>query len=630
LSKLSAIGLVGLAGLAVTTVAWRQRSWRLLIEGVLAVAAPAILIAGWWYARNWLLYRDLLAWNVWEANILLRVAPAGWRTIVAELGSLERSFWGLFGWLNVPYPAWVYAAFRAWMILLALGLAIAAARWITGTRITRLESRQVVHAVCAATAGEKTRSIPSAGSGQALSGTSPLLGEVESKDAVIVQTAPASFDCVRRSFDCAALRSGPPDSAQDAYAGIFGTDRSWGRGLAGGLLIAWLLLLAVSWVRFMHVAPAAQGRYFFPAAPALALVCALAINGLRSGCALIPQASKLHTRFATTIWLWLPVAGLCALSAITPAWIIAPAYRPPPSLGPAALQATAVDAQLGDQFAILGVGATPARLQPGETAEVTVIWRALQPGPTDYSVFVHLRNEIGLIVAQADTMPGGGLLPTSQWPPGHTRAERYRVATPSTAYAPDRGEWAVGLYDHRTGQRLPLRLVSSTPTTAGKGDIAPRSEGDAFVFGAVEIAAQPGAHPNPINVAFDDNVTLAGYSFSARRLRPGQPFNVTLYWQPRGPIGGRYTTFAHLLDRRYQTRGGHDGEPAPPTAEWRTNEIIVDRHDFVVAPDAPPGLYQVEIGMYTRPDFRRLLLVVATGAEGADRLLLGPLMVEAQ
>jgi hypothetical protein len=41
------------------------------------------------------------------------------------------------------------------------------------------------------------------------------LGEVESKDAVIAQAAPASFDCVRHT---------PPDSAQDAYAGIFRTE----------------------------------------------------------------------------------------------------------------------------------------------------------------------------------------------------------------------------------------------------------------------------------------------------------------------------------------------------------------------------------------------------------------------
>ena len=97
LSKLSALGLFALAGLAVLTVAWRQRSVRPILEAILWIGAPAAAIAGWWYARNWLLYGDALAWNVWEANILLRVEPATWGVIAAELTSLERSFWGLFG-----------------------------------------------------------------------------------------------------------------------------------------------------------------------------------------------------------------------------------------------------------------------------------------------------------------------------------------------------------------------------------------------------------------------------------------------------------------------------------------------------------------------------------------------------
>ena len=128
LAKLSSLALVGLAGLVILWLAWgsrgngRARSWRLLADAAFWTALPALLIAGWWYWRNWRLYGDWLAWNVWEANILLRVIPADWRMIAGELGSLERSFWGLFGWLNLPYPEWVYATFRGVEILLAVGL----------------------------------------------------------------------------------------------------------------------------------------------------------------------------------------------------------------------------------------------------------------------------------------------------------------------------------------------------------------------------------------------------------------------------------------------------------------------------------------------------------------------------
>jgi hypothetical protein len=102
---------------------------------------------------------------------------------------------------------------------------------------------------------------------------------------------------------------------------------------------------------------------------------------------------------------------------------------------------------------------------------------------------------------------------------------------------------------------------------------------------------------------------------------------VTLYWRARGPVTGDYTTFAHLLDSAYLTFGGHDGVPQPPSKAWQPGQIVTDTHTFTVAADAAPGFYQVEVGLYTRPDFDRLGLVHTPGAEGADRLLLGPVRV---
>ena len=525
LSKLSALGLVALTGLALLLAAWREHNLRALIVRSLAVGLPALAIAGWWYGRNWALYRDPLAWNIWRANILLRLFPADWRAVIAELGSLERSFWGLFGWLNVPYPAWVYSGLRVLEIGLALGLLLHVARWLIS-----LARRN------------------------------------------------------RPAFD-------------------------W-RWAGGWLLILWLGLLAFSWVRFMRIAPAAQGRYFFPAAPSLALLLILALGGYR--------LLRLPERAAQRVG-WTIAAALLLLSVITPFWIIQPAYRPAAAAEVAGR--SAVRAELGNQIAILGVSAEPVQLNPGETADVTVVWQALTPVRDDYSVFVHLVNEEGLTIAQADTMPGGGLAPTSQWTPGQTRAERYAVTIPTAAYTPDRGRWIVGLYDHKTGRRLLVRLISADPALDLQVDA------DSLRFGAAEVAARTGEVPNRIMADFADNVTLAGYSFSSRSVRAGEPLTVTLYWQARGPVTGDYTTFAHLLDAGFDTYGGHDAVPQPPTGAWQPGRIVTDTHAFTVSPDAAPGFYQIEASLYTRPDFDRLGLAQAPGAEGADRLLLGPVRV---
>lgn len=525
LSKLSGLALLALAGLALLLAAWRRRSWRWLLGSGLAVGLPALLLGGWWYVRNWLLYGDPLAWNLWQANILLRLEPAGWAVIGAELQSLERSFWGLFGWMNLGYPAWVYTALRGLEMMVAAGLLIAAGRWLVRSR--RLDWR---------------------------------------------------------------------------WAG-------------GALLLLWLGLLAVSWLRFMRIAPAAQGRYFFPAASAVALLLVVGLQALR-----LPRWPRDPAAWQPLSWA--AAASLLALSIATPFWLIRPAYQAPAA--PAA-ELTPLRAEFGGEVALLGVAASPDQLRPGDTAQVTVAWQALAPISQDYSVFVHLVSEDDLVVAQLDTMPGGGLRPTSQWAVGETYSDVYPVTLPATAFTPDRGRWAVGLYDPASGQRLPMQLVTP-PSGPGAGVDAVVAE-DSLRFGAVELPAQVGATPNPLAVDFLDNITLVGYSWSSRTVRPGEPLTVTLYWQARGPVSQSYTTFAHLLDASEQTWGGHDAAPDPPTNAWQPGQIVDDAHPLIISPDAPPGVYTVEIGLYTSPDLSRLALVRSPGAEGADRILLGQVRV---
>ncbi len=529
LSKLSSLALVGLAGLTLIGLARRARSWRVIADAARWTGLPAALLGGWWYLRNWRLYGDLLAWNVWEANILLRAEHAGWATIVGELGSLFRSFWGLFGWLNVPYPAWVYQFFLAVTLLVVCGLLLAAR-----------QHRQR----------------------------------------------------------------------------LFRRDAAW---WAAALLIAWLGLLTVSWLRFMVVAPAAQGRYFFPAAPTLIWLVAVGVGAWR-------------------IWTLggLIAGALAALSVVTPLWLIAPAYTPPSQTDTLPAEATPVAVVFADGIELVGVAAAPATLRPGETATVTLTWHTVATPTHDYSVFVHLLDDDGLIVAQQDTMPGGGLRPTGDWQPGDLYVESYRVQIPATAYTPDHGRWAVGLYDALALDQPRLALTATTSTGVDPAldpPIDTNLNDRALYFGAVTIAAAAlpgdGATPNPVDVAFGDNVTLAGYAFTQRRLRPGDIFTVTLYWRARGPVLGDYTVFVHLLDQNRRMFGGHDDRPTPPTTAWTAaTAVVADVHTFTVPPDTPPGAYQVELGLYTRPDFDRLTLLSDVDAVGADRLFLGPLRIE--
>lgn len=546
ISKLSALALVGLTGLTVLWIAWRARSWRSIGMAILWIGGPVLGIAGWWYARNWLLYGDPLAWAMWEANILLRVVPADAATIAGELGGLFRSFWGLFGWMNVAYPEWIYWGFGGISLLIGVGL------------LMRSVNPSLIFLARRA-------------------GTEPLPVE---KLASQLTNSPPPVSVRRRELE----------------RGIW-------RLASTGILLLWLLLLTYSWLRFMQIAPAAQGRYFFPAASTLALLFVLGIYGLGS-------------RWGQRIG-WGIVAAMALLTLLTPFLVIRPVYATPM---PTIQSVQSAVAQLGvdnPQVAILSASALPDQLHPGEMAQIEITWQALAALPKDYSVFVHLVDEEGFTIAQHDTVPGGGRLPTSRWQPGQIISDRYSVTIPATAYAPNRGDWRVGLYHQRTGERL--RLMDGSDNSFTFGDLILVAPESPFALSL----------PNPINVDWADGVSLVGYEFSKRRLTPGEELTVTLYWLARQPVSQDYTTFVHILDQGFAMHGGHDGAPPVPTSTWfnHANEIIVDAHTFIINPDAPPGEVQLEIGLYPWPSFERLRLLDAVGAEGADRLLLGPLRV---
>jgi len=111
-------------------------------------------------------------------------------------------------------------------------------------------------------------------------------------------------------------------------------------------------------------------------------------------------------------------------------------------------------AVLGDEAVLLAYH-REGPLRHGATVHLTLDWQGLRPMETDYTVFVHVVDQDGTIWAQRDSMPVGGERPTSSWQPGELIEDRYElmidVEGPREGYAVE-----IGLYDQRTGTRLPL------------------------------------------------------------------------------------------------------------------------------------------------------------------------------
>jgi hypothetical protein len=80
-------------------------------------------------------------------------------------------------------------------------------------------------------------------------------------------------------------------------------------------------------------------------------------------------------------------------------------------------------------------------------------WRALAPPQGNYSVFIHVLNATGEIVAQADGIPLEGRYPTSAWGAGEPIVDTRILVLPSDLSAGDYS-LALGLYDPVDGSRL--------------------------------------------------------------------------------------------------------------------------------------------------------------------------------
>ncbi|HUM68310.1 MAG TPA: hypothetical protein PLK31_05640, partial [Chloroflexota bacterium] len=97
-------------------------------------------------------------------------------------------------------------------------------------------------------------------------------------------------------------------------------------------------------------------------------------------------------------------------------------------------------------------------LTAGEAMELALVWESLLPVAEDYTVFVHLLNAEGTLVAGRDGQPLDGRYPTSYWSPGEIIADerRWQPNVPPGTY-----QLEVGLYRLESGERLPVSGLHS-------------------------------------------------------------------------------------------------------------------------------------------------------------------------
>ncbi|MCL4489737.1 MAG: glycosyltransferase family 39 protein [Chloroflexi bacterium] len=116
-------------------------------------------------------------------------------------------------------------------------------------------------------------------------------------------------------------------------------------------------------------------------------------------------------------------------------------------------QATSGPDKDNSAIALAGFSLDPQKVQAGNPLELTLFWKGVQPVSRDYTVFVHLLDSSGRIVAQNDHQPQNGEYPTSLWDAGEQVQDVATLTVPTESPA-GKYQIEVGLYDPNTLQRL--------------------------------------------------------------------------------------------------------------------------------------------------------------------------------
>ncbi len=136
----------------------------------------------------------------------------------------------------------------------------------------------------------------------------------------------------------------------------------------------------------------------------------------------------------------------------------------------------------------------------------------------------------------------------------------------------------------------------------------------------IPAASLPDTSMPPL-ARFSGGLVLAGCRVDQA---PGErTLRVTLLWQSVAPVSADFTVFTHLLDAGGQQRGQKDSPPAGgarPTTGWATGEYLADTVEVALAPEAAPGAYTLEIGLYVLATGQRDTVAAPAGGANAVRV----------
>ena len=497
LAKFGGLLLWPLAGGVLVWLAWRQKRLSWLLPAGLLVFGLALILAGWWFARNQQLYGDLSALSPHLAIMGGRRRLPSLANALREFRGLRYSFWALFGWFNILLPEPFYWLVDGLTVLGLVGLGVFAARSLrwrpAWTRQTLLMLAAWILLVLVGVA--RWTLLTPASQGRLLYPALPavalflVLGWAEliprrfrrpvgltalALWALWAALCPLLF--IRPAYALPQRTASPGSLGLETVelhvtygdccelVGYVPPEGPVYPGQRVPLTLVWRALETMDedYVLFVHAtAPDGQvvgqldthpGGGMYPTSqwqPGETIVDTVHVPF--SWRAEVPAAVRFNVGFhRQTDGERLPAHWADGQEA-SPVFVgevaLVPFSWPEPLTGPTP------DAVFGEQIRLLGLEPLPAVARPGAVITVTLQWQALEDIGQDYVGFVHLVDGQGRLVAQDDHLPLNGRFPTRVWPAEAVVLDPYRLELAGDLPAGGYELWG-GFYRPDSGQRL--------------------------------------------------------------------------------------------------------------------------------------------------------------------------------
>ncbi|HIC94835.1 MAG TPA: hypothetical protein EYP09_11410 [Anaerolineae bacterium] len=253
---------------------------------------------------------------------------------------------------------------------------------------------------------------------------------------------------------------------------------------------------------------------------------------------------------------------------------------------------------------LLGYDLVERDRRAGDWVPVSLYWRAARKLEEDRVLHLRLVDGSDHLWAERAIRPAGDGYPTTLWDEGEVVRGQHALRIPPDAPGGD--------------YRLELAFA-----------------GEALDLGTIRVlererqfAVPPIQHPLRANLG--DKVEFLGYDLGRTELRPGEALPLTLYWRALREMDVSYTVFTHLVGEDGRIWGQQDNPPQEgrcPTTLWVEGEVVTDEYRIPLKPEAPPGEYVLEIGLYDARTGERLPVLDGEGRVLDDKIVLAKIGV---